>query len=71
MGITAETIRVILFPSIGDFVVVLFTSGMLDLLTLDSANDTSYWEETVMMFLLLLSKVGLTKVVLLDELWMF
>ena len=68
VGIMAETITAILFPCIGDFVMVLFTSGVLDLLTLDSSNDTSmaYWEETVM-FLLLLDKVLLSTVMLLGK----
>ena len=67
MGITAETIRVILFPRIRDFAMVLFTSGGIKyLLTLGTVNDTSFLEETVM-FLLLLDKVILGTVMLLDK----
>ena len=67
MEITAETIRVILFPRVGDFAMVLFTSdGIKYLLTLGTVDDTSFWEETVM-FLLLLDKVVLSTVMLLDK----
>ena len=67
MGITAETISVILFSRIGDFAMVLFTSdGIKYLLTLDTVNDTSFWEETVI-FLLLLDKVFLITVMPLDN----
>ena len=69
MGIAAETITVMLFPRIGDFAMLLFTSdGIEYLLTLGTCtvNDTSCWEETVR-FLLLLDKVVLSTVMLLDK----
>ena len=68
MGIAAETITVMLFPRIGDFAMLLFTSdGIKYLLTLGTVDDASIWEETVM-FLLLLDKIVLNTVMPLDNL---
>jgi hypothetical protein len=66
LGTTTETIRIVLFSSIGDFTMI---SDVIDLLLLSTTDNILYWEEAAMlMFLLLLDKVGLTTVELLDEL---
>jgi hypothetical protein len=64
LGITTETIRIVLFSSIGDFTMI---SGVIDLLLLSKIDNILYWEEAAM-FLLLLDKIDLTTVELLDEL---
>ena len=67
MGITAETISVILFSRIGDFAMVLFTSDGITLGTVNDTSSTIVWEETVM-FLLLSNKVFLITMMPLDNL---
>jgi hypothetical protein len=65
LGTTTETIRIVLFSSMGDFMMI---SDVIDLLLLSTTdNIILYWEEAAM-FLLLLDKVDLTTVELLDEL---
>jgi hypothetical protein len=62
LGTTTETIRIVLFSSIGDFMMI---SDTIDLLLLSMTDDILYWEETVLFSLLL---VDMTTVELSDEL---